>query len=65
MTPIHFGPVYTPHPPSGESLALCRPGAVSATLAGDQRMVTCSKCLRLMPLWNRGYGDVPYALRKS
>lgn len=42
---MHYGPVYTPRPPLGDSLAACRPGPHDVgTLTSVKSWVTCGKC---------------------
>lgn len=39
---IHYGPIYGR--PTGQTMALCKPFSVAATMTNDWRAVTCEKC---------------------
>lgn len=42
---IHYGPVWEPRPPLGDSLAACRPGPHGiGTLTTHKPWVTCEEC---------------------
>lgn len=43
--PFHYGPVYTPRPPLGDSLAACRPGPHDCgCLTTTKSWVSCEQC---------------------